>query len=51
MTLEGVERIRLAVAKHGQYSRAAKAERQLYRMMLRNFRQLLAAARRQNQAN
>jgi hypothetical protein len=40
-TSEGIERIRQAVTKHGQYSKAAKAERQLSRTMLQKFRRTL----------
>jgi hypothetical protein len=37
-TPEGIDRIRQAVTKHGQYSQAAKAERLYVRMLLRQCR-------------
>jgi hypothetical protein len=40
-TLKGIERIRQAVTKHGRHSKRAKAERESYRKLLRDFRQLL----------
>ena len=40
-TPEGIERIRRAVTKHGRYSKAAKAEREHYRKLLQNCRELL----------
>lgn len=40
-TPEGIELIRQAVTKHGRYSKVAKAERQHYRTMLRDFRRTL----------
>jgi len=42
-TLEGIERIRRAVTKHGRYSQEARAERKQYRELFRQFRQILAA--------
>jgi hypothetical protein len=42
-TLEGVERIRRAVTKHGMYSKRAKAERNEYRILLRQCRETLKA--------
>jgi hypothetical protein len=42
-TVEGIERIRKAVTKHGRYSKRARAEREHKRELLRQFRQLLAA--------
>jgi hypothetical protein len=42
-TLEGIERIRQAVTKHGRYSKRAIAERKQYREVFRQFRQMLAA--------
>jgi hypothetical protein len=44
-TAEGIERIRLAVTKHGRYSAAAKAGRAQYRKLLRECRETLAAIR------
>jgi hypothetical protein len=35
-TPEGIERIRCAATKHGRYSAKAKAERNLYRSLLRD---------------
>lgn len=43
-TVEGVERIRMAVTKHGRYSRAAKAERQYFRTLLKECREVLTNA-------
>src|SRR5215470_6587827 len=37
-TKAGMERIRHAVTTHGGYSQAAKAERQYFRMLLKEFR-------------
>ena len=42
-TAEGIERIRRAVTKHGRYSKQARAEREQYRELFRQFRQMLAA--------
>jgi hypothetical protein len=42
-TAEGIERIRRAVTKHGRYSKRARAEREQYRELFRQFRQMLAA--------
>ena len=42
-TAEGIERIRLAVTKHGRYSKQAKAERAEYRKLVRACREMLAA--------
>jgi hypothetical protein len=42
-TAAGIERIRLAVTKHGRYSQLAMAERQQYRKILQRCRQMLAA--------
>jgi len=42
-TLEGIERIRMAVTKHGRYSAQAIAERRQFRQLMRQFRQTLAA--------
>jgi hypothetical protein len=41
-TPEGIERIRRAVTKHGMYSRAAKAQRQYVRTLLKQCRQSLS---------
>jgi hypothetical protein len=41
-TPEGIERIRRAVTKHGQYSKRAKAERAEYQALLRACREMLA---------
>ena len=40
-TTEGIERIRRAVTKHGRYSKAARAEQEHYRNLLRNCREVL----------
>src|SRR5215470_19875434 len=40
-TLEGIERIRRAVTKHGRYSKQAKAEQVRYRELLQACRQTL----------
>ena len=40
-TVEGIERIRRAVTKHGHYSASAKAERRYFRMLLRQSRAFL----------
>src|SRR5215472_16784083 len=40
-TVEGIERIRRAVTKHGVYSRAARVERRCYRELLRRLRATL----------
>ena len=45
-TAEGIERIRRAVTKHGNYSNRAKAERAEYRELLRCCRETLASLRR-----
>lgn len=42
-TLEGIERIRQAVTKHGMYSKRARAEREQFSMLLRRCRETLAA--------
>ena len=42
-TAEGIERIRRAVTKHGNYSKRAKAERAEYRKLVRACREMLAA--------
>ena len=42
-TSEGIERIRRAVTKHGQYSKRAQEERKNCRVILRDFRHFLAA--------
>jgi hypothetical protein len=42
-TLAGIDRIRLAVTKHGRYSKRAKAERKYYRGLLRHCREMLWA--------
>ena len=42
-TPEGLERMRLANTKHGRYSKQAMAEQRLYRLLLRESRQLLSA--------
>ena len=41
-TAEGIERIRRAVTKHGNYSKRAKAELAQYRALLRACREMLA---------
>jgi hypothetical protein len=41
-TAEGIERIRRAVTKHGNYSKRAKGERAEYRELLRACRKMLA---------
>lgn len=41
-TPEGIERIRRAVTKHGQYSKQEILERQHYRKLLGNFRKTLS---------
>ena len=41
-TAEGIERIRRAVTKHGNYSKRAKTERAEYRELLRACREMLA---------
>jgi len=41
-TAEGIERIRRAVTKHGNYSGRAKAERAEYRELVRACREILA---------
>ena len=40
-TLEGIERIRCAVMKHGRYSRQAIAERKFYRGLVQECRETL----------
>jgi hypothetical protein len=40
-TSEGIERIRLAVTKHGRYTNSAKAEHEQYRQLLHNCREVL----------
>jgi hypothetical protein len=42
-TAEGIERIRKAVTKHGQYSKRARAEREQYRNLFRRCRETLRA--------
>lgn len=42
-TLEGIERIRQAVTKHGMYSKRAKEERNNFRKLLRHCRETLKA--------
>jgi hypothetical protein len=42
-TLEGIERIRQAVTKHGRYSKRARVERQQYRKLLQHWREMLSA--------
>jgi hypothetical protein len=42
-TLEGIERIRQAVTKHGRYSKRARVERQQYRKLLQHWREMLVA--------
>jgi hypothetical protein len=42
-TPEGIQRIKLAVTKHGRYSQRAKVEREHYRKLLRDFRWILEA--------
>jgi hypothetical protein len=44
-TLAGIERIRQAVTKHGQYSKEARTEREQYRDLVRHCREMLAAIR------
>lgn len=41
-TAEGIERIRRAVTKHGNFTKRAKAERAEYRALLRACREILA---------
>ncbi len=41
-TAEGIERVRLAVTKHGRYTAAAREERQLVRALMRDARVLLS---------
>lgn len=41
-TVEGIERIRRAVTKHGNYSKQARNERDVYRNLLWECRSLLA---------
>ena len=41
-TAEGIERIRQAVTKHGQYSNEAREERDYYRKLLQHCRETLA---------
>jgi len=43
-TPEGIERIRRAVTKHGQYSKLAEEDRKNCRKVLHDFQQLLAVA-------
>jgi hypothetical protein len=45
-TAEGIERIRRAKTKHGQYSAAAIAERRRFREAFRDCREVLFAAKR-----
>jgi hypothetical protein len=45
-TPEGIERIRRAKTKHGLYSAAAIAERQRFRAMFKDCREVLFAAKR-----
>ena len=42
-TPAGIDRIRRAVTKHGQYSKRARAEGQMYRKLLRHWREMLAS--------
>jgi hypothetical protein len=42
-TLEGIERIRKALTKHGRFSAQAIAERRQFRQLMRQFRQMLVA--------
>lgn len=44
-TAEGIDRIRLALTRHGRYSVAAKNERRDYRELLGNARQMLKSLR------
>jgi hypothetical protein len=44
-TAAGIERIRLAVTKHGRYSQAARAERQQFQTLLRGARETLRQLR------
>jgi hypothetical protein len=46
-TAEGIERIRLAVTKHGLYSKRAKADRQNYRRLMNHCRTSLTAIQEQ----
>jgi len=48
-TLEGIERIRRAVTKHGRYTKAARAERSEFRELIRKARQLLSRISEQQQ--
>ncbi|MGA2117316.1 MAG: HGGxSTG domain-containing protein [Bryobacteraceae bacterium] len=41
-TAEGIERIRRAVTKHGNYSKRTKAEKAEYRELLQSCREMLA---------
>jgi hypothetical protein len=50
-TAEGIERIRLAVKKHGMYSAAAKEERRYYRKLLADCRATLRAFSERERAN
>ena len=45
-TLEGIERIRQAVTKHGRYSKQANAERKFYRALMQECRETLEAFRK-----
>jgi hypothetical protein len=40
-TLDGIERIRKAVSKHGRYSEAARVERLRYRKLVSDFKRML----------
>jgi hypothetical protein len=42
-TSEGIDRIRRAVTKHGQYSKEARSKREHYRKILQHCRETLAA--------
>jgi hypothetical protein len=44
-TAAGIERIRLALTKHGRYSQAARAERQQLQALLRDARETLRQLR------
>jgi hypothetical protein len=45
VTAEGIERIRRAKTKHGFYSAAAIAERQRFRAMFKNCREVILATK------
>jgi hypothetical protein len=44
--LEGIERIRQAVTKHGRYSKQAIVERKFYRSLMQECRETLEAIRK-----